>query len=130
MTSGSSSGSRSWLASSRASLHAKNYIVDQHLVFIGSLNMDPRSAKLNTEMGIVLDSAPLAQRILRGMNDGLLDIAYRVELRANPDGSSRHLTWVTREKGQLTTYDSEPGMGPLQHLGIGFLRVLPIKEEL
>ncbi|TPQ40213.1 phospholipase D family protein [Cupriavidus pinatubonensis] len=130
VTSGSSSGSRSWLASSRASLHAKNYIVDQHLVFIGSLNMDQRSAKLNTEMGIVLDSAPLAQRILKGMNDGLLDIAYRVELRANPDGSSRHLTWVTRESGQLKTYDSEPGMGPLQHLGIGFLRVLPIKEEL
>ena len=128
--SGSSSRSRSWLASSRVSLHSKNYIVDQHLVFIGSLNMDPRSAKLNTEMGIVLDSAPLAQRILKGMNDGLLDIAYRVELRASPDGSSRHLTWITREKGQLTTYDSEPGMSPLQHLGIGLLRVLPIKEEL
>ncbi len=128
--SGSSSRSRSWLASSRASLHAKNYIVDQHLVFIGSLNMDPRSARLNTEMGIVLDSAPLAQRILQGMNDGLLDIAYRLELRASPDGSSRHLTWVTREKGQLTTYDSEPDMNPLQRLGIGFLRVLPIKEEL
>ncbi len=99
-------------------------------MFIGSLNMDPRSARLNTEMGIVLDSAPLAQRILQGMNDGLLDIAYRLELRASPDGSSRHLTWVTREKGQLTTYDSEPDMNPLQHLGIGFLRVLPIKEEL
>jgi putative cardiolipin synthase len=127
---GSGSRSRSWLASSRASLHAKNYIVDQHLVFIGSLNMDPRSAKLNTEMGVVLDSPALAQRILKGMNDRLLDIAYRVELRQSPDGSSRHLAWTTREQGQLTTYDSEPGMGPLQQLGIGFLRVLPIKEEL
>lgn len=127
---GSGSRSRTWLASSRASLHAKNYIVDRHLVFIGSLNMDPRSAKLNTEMGVVLDSAALADRILKGMNDGLLDIAYRLELRQNPDGSSRHLVWVTREQGQMKTYDSEPGMGPLQHLGIGLLRVLPIKEEL
>ena len=129
--SGSGSRSRTWLASSRASLHAKNYIVDRHLVFIGSLNMDPRSAKLNTEMGVVLDSAALAERILKSMNDdGLLDIAYRLELRQNPDGSSRHLVWVTREQGQLKTYDSEPGMGPLQHFGIGLLRVLPIKEEL
>ncbi|WER49457.1 phospholipase D family protein [Cupriavidus sp. WKF15] len=127
---GSGPNSRAWLALSRASLHAKNYIVDQHLVFIGSLNMDPRSAKLNTEMGVVLDSAALAQRILKGMNDGLLDITYRVELRQNPDGSSRHLVWVTREQGQLKTYESEPGMGPLEHLGIGLLRVLPIKEEL
>ncbi|CAG9185288.1 Cardiolipin synthase C [Cupriavidus laharis] len=127
---GSGSRSRSWLASSRASLHAKNYIVDRHLVFIGSLNMDPRSAKLNTEMGVVLDSPALARRILKGMDDGLLDIAYRLELRASPDGSSRHLTWVTREQGQAKTYESEPGMGPLQQLGIGFLRVLPIKEEL
>ncbi|CAG2153553.1 Cardiolipin synthase C [Cupriavidus yeoncheonensis] len=127
---GSGSRSRTWLASSRASLHAKNYIVDQHLVFIGSLNMDPRSAKLNTEMGVVLDSAALAQRILKGMNDRLPDIAYRLELRQSPDGSSRHLTWTTREQGELKTYDSEPDMGPLQQLGVGLLRVLPIREEL
>jgi putative cardiolipin synthase len=127
---GSGSRSRSWLSSSRASLHAKNYIVDQHLVFIGSLNMDPRSARLNTEMGVVLDNAAVAQRILKSMNDGLLYIAYRLELRQSPDGSSRHLTWVTREQGQMKTYDSEPGMSPQQQLGVGFLRVLPIKEEL
>ncbi|AGW95043.1 MULTISPECIES: phospholipase D family protein [Cupriavidus] len=124
------SRSRSWLSSSRASLHAKNYIVDRRLVFIGSLNMDPRSAKLNTEMGIVLDSPALAERMIKSTEDGLLDMAYRVGLQTDGDGGNPRLTWTTREKGQLTVYDSEPDMGPLQHLGIGVLRVLPIKEEL
>lgn len=124
------SRSRSWLSSSRASLHAKNYIVDRRLVFIGSLNMDPRSAKLNTEMGIVLDSPALAERMIKTTEDGLLDMAYRVGMQTDGDGGNPRLTWTTREKGQLTVYDSEPGMGPLQHLGIGVLRVLPIKEEL
>ncbi|WP_407935803.1 phospholipase D family protein [Cupriavidus necator] len=130
---GSGSGSlrsRSWLSASRASLHAKNYIVDRRQVYIGSLNMDPRSAKLNTEMGIVLDSPVLAERMIRSTEDGLLDMAYRVGLQTDGDGGNPRLTWTTREKGQLTVYDSEPGMGPLQHLGIGVLRVLPIKEKL
>ncbi|WP_454738922.1 phospholipase D family protein [Cupriavidus necator] len=126
----SGSRSRSWLSSSRASLHAKNYIVDRRLVFIGSLNMDPRSAKLNTEMGIVLDSPALAERMIKSTEDGLLDMAYRVGVQTDGDGGNQRLIWTTREKGQLTVYDSEPGMGPLQHLGIGVLRVLPIKEEL
>lgn len=122
--------SRSWLPSSRAALHAKNYIVDERLVFIGSLNMDPRSARLNTEMGVVLDSPALAQRIVKGMDDRLQDIAYRVELRADADGGNRHLVWTTREQGQEKTYNSEPGMTPLDHLVIGVIRLLPIKEEL
>ncbi|MBP0619935.1 phospholipase D family protein [Cupriavidus consociatus] len=124
------SRSRSWLSSSRASLHAKNYIVDRRLVFIGSLNMDPRSARLNTEMGIVLDSPALAERMIKTTEDGLLDMAYRIGIRTDADGNNARLTWTTRDNGQLTTYDSEPGMGALQHLGIGVLRVLPIKEEL
>ena len=124
------SRSRSWLSSSRASLHAKNYIVDRRLVFIGSLNMDPRSARLNTEMGIVLDSPALAERMIKTTEDGLLDMAYRVGVRTDADGNNARLTWTTRENSQLTTYDSEPGMGALQHLGIGVLRVLPIKKEL
>ncbi|WP_432261374.1 phospholipase D family protein [Cupriavidus sp. TMH.W2] len=124
------SRSRSWLSSSRASLHAKNYIVDRRLLFIGSLNMDPRSARLNTEMGIVLDSPALAERMIKTTEDVLLDMAYRVGMQTDGDGGNRRLTWTTREKGQLMVYDSEPGMGPLQHLGIGVLRALPIKEEL
>jgi putative cardiolipin synthase len=68
---------------SRAGLHAKTFGVDQRSVFVGSFNFDPRSAKLNTEMGLVIDSAPLAQR-LSAMFDGASPaLAYRVALGAN-----------------------------------------------
>ena len=49
--SGSSGG-----GSSGASLHAKTFAVDRQRVFVGSFNLDPRSARLNTEMGVVLES--------------------------------------------------------------------------
>ncbi len=42
---------------STAGLHAKTFAVDQRRVFVGSFNFDPRSAKLNTEMGLIIDSA-------------------------------------------------------------------------
>ena len=41
---------------SKAGLHAKTFAVDQRSIFVGSFNFDPRSAKLNTEMGLVIDS--------------------------------------------------------------------------
>ena len=44
------------LGSAGSSLHAKTFAVDGERVFVGSFNFDPRSAQLNTEMGLVIDS--------------------------------------------------------------------------
>ena len=52
------------LGSSRASLHTKAAIVDRRRIFVGSFNLDPRSASLNCEMGAWIDSEPLARRML------------------------------------------------------------------
>ena len=41
-------------------LHAKGMVVDRQRVYIGSMNFDPRSALINTEMGLIVDSAGLA----------------------------------------------------------------------
>ena len=48
--------------SSSASLHAKTFQIDGNRMFVGSFNFDPRSAKLNTEMGLVIDSPAMAQQ--------------------------------------------------------------------
>ena len=42
-------------------LHSKSAVVDRRYVFIGSMNLDPRSATINTEMGAFVDSPELAQ---------------------------------------------------------------------
>ncbi|WP_137924680.1 phospholipase D family protein [Cupriavidus sp. 2SB] len=112
--------------SSRASLHAKTYMVDRHQLFIGSLNLDPRSARLNTEMGIVVDSKELCDMLSQGVDESLLDAAYQVVL--SEDGKS--LEWVTREDGVLRIYKSEPDMNAWDKFKQAVLRLLPVEEEL
>ena len=46
---------------SRASLHAKAYVIDRSILVIGSMNLDPRSALLNTELALVIHSKPIAE---------------------------------------------------------------------
>ncbi len=113
------------LSGSRASLHAKTYMVDGRTIFIGSLNLDPRSARLNTEMGLVLESQALADRFRNRFDPQILDYAYRVELK--PDGKT---TWTTREDGKEVTVDSEPGMSGFKRFGMFIARVLPMEEQL
>ncbi|HET9484427.1 MAG TPA: phospholipase D family protein [Xanthomonadales bacterium] len=68
-------------SSSSASLHAKAFTVDGRLAFVGSMNMDPRSAFLNTELGVLVESPGLAGRIEAYCN-GIANLArsYRVTL--------------------------------------------------
>ncbi|HYP85224.1 phospholipase D family protein [Variovorax sp.] len=67
---------------SRAGLHAKSYAVDGRAIFIGSFNLDPRSARLNTEMGLVIDSPTLARHLASGVDGAYPALAYRVQLNA------------------------------------------------
>jgi len=57
--------------------------VDRRTIFIGSFNFDPRSAKLNTEMGLVIDSSALAGGLAEMFDTASPRIAYRVRLGAN-----------------------------------------------
>jgi phosphatidylserine/phosphatidylglycerophosphate/cardiolipin synthase-like enzyme len=104
---------------------AKTYMVDGKTIFVGSLNLDPRSARLNTEMGIVLESQALAARFRDRFDPQILDYAYRVELQ--PDGRT---TWTTRDAGREVVVDSEPGMSGFKRFGMFIARVLPMEEQL
>ncbi len=116
-------------SSGRASLHAKVYMVDQRYLFVGSLNLDPRSARLNTEMGVVLDSAPMCEKLRTGFESALLDDAYKVELQTADNGLDE-LVWITRENGQEVRILSEPDMGPIQHMTQFLMRILPVEPQL
>lgn len=120
---------RSVTGPSRSSLHAKAYLTDGHSAYVGSFNLDHRSARLNTEMGIVVTSEPLCARLNGDFVGRLLDVAYRVELVDDARGGA-HLAWITREGKREIRYDSEPGVGPLQRIYMGLLRMLPIEDQL
>ena len=69
-------------------LHIKAMVIDRQRSFIGSMNLDPRSEVFNSEMGVVIDSAPLAEALARGIERDLgPDNSWRVQLAA--DGSLR-----------------------------------------
>src|SRR3954465_6772634 len=102
---------------SDASLHAKTFAVDRASIFIGSFNFDPRSARLNTEMGVLVESPALAERLSSTLDRDLARHAYEVRLA---DG---RLEWLEPDARQ----GSEPGTGFFKRLWIGFLSILPIE---
>ncbi len=115
--------------SAKSSLHAKSYMADAQTIFVGSMNLDPRSVALNTEMGLVIESATLGSHMHEGLVARLPEIAYHVELdtSANPKG---RLVWVTQEHGQAVRYTSEPGMSPWDSFLRTLQRALPIENQL
>ncbi|UZD54036.1 phospholipase D family protein [Caldimonas aquatica] len=89
--------------SSRASLHVKAVVVDRRLLLVGSMNMDPRSERLNTEMGLVVRSAALADDLVRLYDGVTADHSYRVEL--DDEGRVR---WVKGTGAAAQVHTSEP----------------------
>ena len=85
-------------------LHAKTAVIDKKIIFIGSMNLDPRSASTNTEFGMFIESAPLAKELLRVINISKLDSAYR--LRLSPETS--RLQWLTTVDDKETILGVEP----------------------
>jgi len=108
--------------SSGASLHAKTFQVDRERAFVGSFNFDPRSARLNTEMGLVIHSPVLAQRIAASFDSDVPLVAYEVRL----DADRGSLYWIETTPSGEKRYDTEPGTGLLKRLGVGILSLLPI----
>ena len=90
--------------SSRASLHAKTFVFDRSAVFIGSLNLDPRSMRLNTEIGVVCESAPLAENIAGALEKNLDSIAWRLERVVDASGKRAHRVGGDQRRGRATVY--------------------------
>jgi putative cardiolipin synthase len=108
--------------SSSASLHAKTFAVDRSRVFVGSFNFDERSALLNTEMGLLIDSPVLAGRLVAGFDNDAPRLAYEVQLTT--DG--RALEWIERTQSREKRYDTEPAAGLFRRATVGLLSSLPI----
>jgi putative cardiolipin synthase len=122
-------GSKGSPGGSRASLHAKTFVFDRRAVFIGSLNLDPRSVQLNTEIGVVCENPAFAGALAGGRAGALDRVAWRVERIVGPDGSAR-LVWNETTPGGVTQLQDEPGVSAWRQLGVWFLGLLPIESQL
>ena len=94
-------------------LHAKVAIIDHRTVFIGSMNLDARSAYFNTEIGLAIESPELAAQLTRLFRDGVAGASYRLRLGAGGSG----VEWLeTEPDGHLTVHTREPDDGVLLRL--------------
>lgn len=70
-------------------LHAKSMVIDGETTVIGTFNLDPRSAYLNTECFAVIYSSQITKGVLKGMEEALRpENAWHTTINYNPDSEA------------------------------------------
>ena len=106
-------------------MHTKAFLVDGKEVFIGSFNFDPRSANLNTESGVLIQSEKMARHFGDLLYSRLERQTFEVFL--NEEGKLR---WRGLKDGQETIYKKEPESTWGQRFIAGFMRMMPVRGQL
>jgi putative cardiolipin synthase len=112
-------------------LHAKLFVFDRRRLYIGSMNFDQRSMRLNTEIGLLIDSPELARQTATRFESMVQPAnSYAIALRSDKTGGAPHLVWRTREGAQSVEYDKEPARNDAQRTDARLLSLLPLDKEL
>jgi cardiolipin synthase C len=118
-------GAAGELRGSLGRLHAKVAVVDQRWLYIGSLNMDRRSAHSNTEMGLIVDSPELAGQVASLLQGERLPRSYRVRSTAGQPG----FQWVAQDGQDKVVFADEPNSNWGQRLRLSVVSMF-VDEEL
>lgn len=123
--------SKAMLRYGNFSLHAKFFIFDRKSLFVGSMNFDQRSRNINTEVGLIIDSATLAEQAAKRFDEMTLPgNSYRLAFRPNPAGGNDQLIWLTQVGNKTVAYDIEPARSEEQRAKAMALSLLPLDGEL
>jgi putative cardiolipin synthase len=104
-------------------LHAKGMLIDRKRIFVGSLNLDPRSIDINTEMGLLIDSPAMAELLTNNVDQRIPAIAYRLEL-----GDDNKITWHATIDGEEVVETKEPQTTAWRRFTGWFLKIAPEKQ--
>ena len=111
---------------SQSGLHAKAFTIDDRYLFVGSFNWDPRSVNINTEMGILIDSAAFTKRTSDAFGEVTARETYAVRLEDN-----NRISWTeTEPDGTRRIHYYEPTGSSWEHFVAGFYGILPIGSQL
>jgi putative cardiolipin synthase len=91
-------------AMSLGRLHSKAAVIDESVVYIGSVNLDPRSDSTNTELGMLAECPELARQVAEVIGMSQRGSAYR--LRFASDGGT--LEWLTTTDAGEVVLTQEP----------------------
>lgn len=101
-------------------LHTKGIIIDRRYTFVGSLNLDPRSIDINTEMGVMIDSEDLAGDLADVAEKNIPEMAYRLKL-----DDKNNITWHASIDGQQVVETKEPQTSGWRRFQAWFLKIAP-----
>jgi len=107
----------------KAGLHAKIFHFDRRDLYIGSMNLDPRSLYENTEIGVMITSSEISKTITQWFEQNLNDLAYHVKLRNN------RIIWEDYSK-RRRTFMVEPDTALSQRLLMNLMRIIPVESQL
>jgi len=116
----------------QSALHAKIFTFDRNTLFVGSLNLSPRSASINTEMGLVLEVPQLTGPAVNAFEASLAQNAYRLEFVPGPGPCKEcgSIVWVSQEDGREVRYTREPHASLCRRLQVAIFSLLPIESQL
>lgn len=108
-----------------AALHTKALVVDGLRAFVGSFNLDPRSAALNTEMGAFVQNPAVAREVAEEQ-ERLMDpaVSWRLALHEG------RMAWLDTADGAPRVQHTEPGASWRRKAVAWLARVLPVEEQL
>lgn len=104
----------------KLTLHTKGILIDRKRLFVGSLNLDPRSIDINTEMGLLIDSAQLAEELTIQARERVEEIGYQVKM-----DEDRNLSWHATIDGKEVVETTEPQTTAWQRFTAWFLKIAP-----
>ncbi|WP_077929014.1 phospholipase D family protein [Wohlfahrtiimonas populi] len=118
--------SKDWkIGASGASLHTKAFIIDESKGFIGSFNLDPRSARLNTEMGVFFESPEITEELMKSYQSVITkDVSYEVILR------DQKMIWLDDSNGESKEWDKDPETGWIKRAIVKIVSWLPVESQL
>ena len=109
------------------------FVFDRRRVFIGSMNLDPRSIDINTEIGLLIDSPELAAdfegRFAESHAVTFYSLALEPKNPEKPDGKQR-MVWIEKKNGEEIRHTKEPNTTFWQRLGVGFISLFPVDSQL
>ncbi|MHC9237079.1 phospholipase D family protein [Pseudooceanicola sp. 502str34] len=117
-------GLSNMIVGSASSLHAKTFAIDGEKIFVGSFNFDPRSAQLNTEMGLLIPSRAMAQGLATVLEEA--SQYYRVS-----ETAEGRMIWIeTRPDGSELVLTKEPESTLMQRAFARLVSWLPVEWML
>ena len=107
----------------KLTLHSKLFIFDRRELFVGSLNLDPRSIELNAEMGLVIDSETMVESLTQDLEQNLANLAYRVLI--NDRGRLEWRCWIDNRE---IIESKEPSAGWWLRFKAWFMKIAPERQ--